>query len=375
MMRFAVVSLDGTPAWRERPDAIVVSPFDTHLYFLKMPPVPAKKAAGAIRYKLRALHPGDPASAHIEYLGNGREANSFAAYVTDIDAAGRYRSYDAPCVAALAILALKKPRTTGRNLGFFFSPEWIEGFIFDSDLAVASEAVTVSNGVETALRALTVSLLMDARLDGVLVRAAFIAGNGVDAEGIRAALNSVGLRDIDLYDTGAMDARSFRTLPRLFRASVEHKRSVVSALLPLLVLNVVAGIYAVNEVAHKREAELDSLKKHYLALKAGQIASEKLGRDLLALEAEYASRAGQKSIDAYRFVSDIARSLGEGARIRSLTIRVDSFTVEAGGVDALGVLERFERSERFASVKLHHAIPSEKGGEDFTISGVFLHDR
>ena len=66
---------------------------------------------------------------------------------------------------------------------------------------------------------------------------------------------------------------------------------------------------------------------------------------------------------------------GRAARIRSITVRDDSFQLDATGNDPFRLMEGFKARDAFSAMKLSQVVPdADTRRERFSISGVF-HDR
>ena len=91
-----------------------------------------------------------------------------------------------------------------------------------------------------------------------------------------------------------------------------------------------------------------------------------------SLAAERDRREARRPGDLYLLLSELSQALGDGVRLRSLSVRDDNFQGEAVGVNPLALMERFTAHAVFSAMKLSPVVPDGKSGrERFSFSGVF----
>lgn len=358
---------------KTRPEAVLVSPLDLHTYIVPLPPLRNDQIAGAVRYRLRALHPGNPDTARVDHQPNGKAGASVIAFVTETSIVERYRNTGLPAIASIALMRALAAKDDTRWIGLFCTNRWIEAALFNGAELISIEDIPAPSYETETMRALLALVSSDRPVAETPIRVLIIPGLSPEAESIETTLRPIAAT-IEILDMDSLPSRQILADGPLFHDAPKRRLGTGRLLVLLLCLDSILAVAAVHRIAAYRERELANVKILYASTKEELGKQELAIRELDALESRYAAYAASRPIDTYAIMAEIARCIG-GAWVKDLAIRGKSFAIEAEGADALEVLTRFSESPRFRSVKLHQAEPSSEKGESFSISGTINDDR
>jgi hypothetical protein len=360
---------------KSRPDAVLVSPFDLHTYIVPLPPLRADQIAGAVRYRLRALHPGNPDSARVDHQPNGDAGTSVIAFVTEPSIVERYRKTGVSAIAPLSFIRRLGSKDEGRWIGLFCTDRWIEATLFRGAELVSIEAIFAGSYETEKIRLLVKTVAGEYPLAETAIKVLVIPGLSPEADSIDNILRSMGATTIQVLDAGALPSRRILADGTLFLDAPKRRLGKGRLIALFLCLDSMLAIAAIHRIANLREQELKNVKTLYSSTKEQLVKQETAMRELDELESRYAAYTASRPIDMYAIIAEVSRCIGDGAWIKDLVIRGASFAIEAEGTDALAVLTRFSESPRFRSVTLHQAEPSSEKRESFSISGTINDDR
>jgi hypothetical protein len=357
---------------RSKPEAVLVSPLDLHTYIVPLPPLRSDQIAGAVRYRLRALHPGNPDRARVDHQTNGAE--TAVAFVTDKSIEERYRNTGLPALAPLSFMRALATKDDATWVGLFCTDRWIEATFFRGAQLVSIEAIAAPSYEIEQMRLLVKAAAGEYPLGETPVKVLVIPGLSPKADSIDKPLRSLGATSIQVLDACALPSRRILADYPLFLDAPKRRLGTGRLLALLLCLDSIIAVAAIHRIANLRERELTNVKTMYSSTKEELVKQETAIRELDDLESRYAAYEASRPVDTYAIIDEIARCIG-AAWIKDLAIRGASFAIEAEGTDALAALTRFSESPLFRSVTLHQAEPSSEKGESFSISGTIRDDR
>ena len=360
---------------KNRPEAVIVSPLDIHTYVVAIPPLKQDQINGAVRYRLRALHPGNPEAYRVDYLPNGDTRKSVIAFVADASVAERYRDTGLRALAPSSFLRRFAPRQKEKWIGLFCTQHWIEATSFDGNEIIAMEAAPAGSYEIDTIRFLLKAVADPSSGAAPPMRLLIVPGSLPDPDLVVRNLRSAGMTAIEACDLSMLPARAIHSEETLFTDAPKRKRVTRRLLATLFAVDLVLAVTAVHRVAGYRERELENLKASYASTMKKLAETETAIRELDELEKRHSTYIKSRPINTYATIAEITRCIGSSAWIKDLSIRGKAFALDAEGADALAVMTRFNDSPRFSSITLRQAVPSPERGESFSISGTIRDDR
>ena len=344
-------------------DTLLMSRLDFEVHVLDIPPVADREIEGLIRFRLRSIYPGSPRETAFDYRvmrrGPVRRAVVFISRRKTVDAyrgaAGR-RALFLPC-----LLLLDHAPKAGDFRVWVWHGTWAELLLFRDGVLVSSLVHRGARGKQFMISKAEKDLPREERRGSVMVTAA-----GVDFERMEPA---DGIPRVPLESL----ARKLRKAEGLFR--IEKKGTALSPWLRLGGLS--AAVIFLAILVFFRDVRAIETRGDRLRTLAG--AMENGGRRIREMQAEVESlaakrdqREARKPGDLYLLLSELSQALGDGVRLRSLSVRDDSFQGEAVGVNPLALMEGLRARSSFSAMKLSAVVPDGKSGrERFSFSGVF----
>ncbi len=382
MKRFALLDSSGEltrfglEAKGRMETTLIASPLETHAYVIDLPPLKKGMIAGALRFKLRALHPGNPDKARIDYHPNGGKPQSFIAFVSETSVMARYLASGLPVAAPVSVLSVFAGKRGGASIAFFWTNRWIEAVRFEDRGIASIEAVPVEGDHETAFLRLRSSFPGGMPLESVPSMAIRSSGIGPEASSIERLLAGAGATAPALIDIDTVPLPARKNIFGLYERKEKKSLSLLAAAaLVLLAANFCAVPWTIDRIADMRSKE-SALRKTIYERKEKRFASvESKRKELQELEREYAGYRAKRPVDAYGVLSEVCGRLGPDSWVKSLVLRKDAFSLEAEGVDAVQAFADLERSPLLRNIKLHQAQPSAIRGESFSLSGTIRDDR
>jgi hypothetical protein len=153
--------------------------------------------------------------------------------------------------------------------------------------------------------------------------------------------------------------------------SINRKRLAFTA----LSLTALALILTFSVSISKTKAKLSELNTVYSERQSRHHKAEQLLREIHELEepprAAPLEREGRRIPDPYAVLAESHRGT-ETARIHSIIIQGERFSLEAVGDDALKAVKSLAASPWFSSLTLHQSSPSDSGTERFSVSGSII---
>jgi hypothetical protein len=358
----------------------VVSPGELHTYVLDLPPLPRDRISGAIRTRLRILHPGDPDDAAVDFHRNGDSPLSYLAFVADKAAVERYAGTGPAALPPVSVFASFAEKGEPQNIALFWADGWIEAARMAGPRVEAVESAPAGHDAGETIRSLRDSLFEKAGPgDGippsVPAKLFYLPDRSPPLGLMEDALAAAGVAEATTIEVDAAKVGRLKREYVLFSAPPRRRKILKRAALALAAANLALAAWTTLRIAEAEEHYGATIKKTYEAEKAAYAAVEEKRIELLTLMDEYALIAEKRSGTGYGTIAEIAKCVGDGGCIKSLSVRSGSFSVEAEGPDALAAFGRFGESAAFAGVKLQNVLPAEAGRDSFTVSGRLRDDR
>jgi hypothetical protein len=309
----------------------LLSPFEAEVFVVSLPPMRDRLVAGALRFRLGSLYPGDAESAALDYARNGGEGNEYVLLAAEASRLAAYREEAGglPLVSPV-LLALSRAPRGGSWAYLFWTRDWASlSLLEDGRLVAHRRAPSAGEPRETLRR------LVDG-LDPLSFGRAFVAAAAPEGE-LRAACDAAGLGAQSLEIGGVEDelASAKRRSAEAFPARARRRTSRRRALALLACLDLLLAVGLLGRYAAALEREGRRLEDRYLEAQRRSGASLKLEEEIAAKEKAYAELRSGQAPDMYALVSSVASKLAAGDAIAGLLAKDGEFQLDAQGRDAL----------------------------------------
>jgi len=343
--------------------ALLVPRLDVEIRVLDVPPVAAKDLESLIGLKLRSVYPGNPRETIFDYrLARRRGVRTAVVFVArrQIIDACRAAAGRRLLVLPYQLVADRVPRR-GSFRVWFCRESWAELLAFRDGVLVSSTVVRVQRARRFDLAAEDGRLPPETRVGPLAVVAA--------AEDLARMAKVEDASYVPLEPLLARRRRADGLFP-----SVGRKPSVPAYVRTFLLaaLVVALGLAVLFRQARQAEDRGRALAAVADGLEQGSRATLAERQELDALVAERDRLDEMLPDDLYGLLSELAVVIGDAARVRSLSVRDDTFRLDAAGSDPLRLMQGFEASGVFTGLELSQVVP-EPGSrrEGFSISGVY----
>ncbi|MDR0710289.1 MAG: hypothetical protein LBF77_09505 [Spirochaetaceae bacterium] len=359
--------------------AVLLSSLEVQTDILRLPRLPRKQREKTVRREIRPRYPGNTDNADIEYLPLPRSRKEraekiwpLAVFTAEPETGLRYREKRGSIIPGLAfLLAGQKYAGKESDLVLLVTPDWIDAAFFAGE--ELAEYSTIGR------------------------RGAFPPFDFIENLRAKTGMEKRGPVLIILKDTDETDdyvqnlkrhytdnriigAGDFRDKINIRRYAVFHGKKTketfpgknvkkAAAFLPVFY-----GLFlflSLTIVTAKAENNAALLKRTYDERKARHDESETLLAEITALENP--GLDGMGFPDPYALIVEIHRCI-RGARIHSITIQGEKFSLEAEARDALRLIRELERSSYFTGITLHQTMPSQADWEQFSVSVRIRHE-
>jgi Tfp pilus assembly protein PilN len=350
-----------------RVGAILLSRLDFDVQILDVPHLPDKELEGFVRYRLRSLYPGNPKDTVFDYRvereGQRRQVVVFIARQALLE---RYRGAADGTPLLLPYSLLHGVGRLEKNCRIWFChSEWAELMVFRAGFLVTSTVFV--RGKKSSLNFLR-NEERDAEETQSLPVLVFAAQ--ADVQGIKRLLgNSLEVRVQSFDELSSLQRKGdgvfqeHRKRPRIPRAVQFAAISFFIAAMAVLLL---------FKQVWREESGIADLRKVHTQLEIQSRTALALQKDVDDLQAELARLNAAEPVDAYRFLSELSRVLGENVQIRSIDLQGNAFRIEATGANPLRLMEGFQNNGLFKAVKLSQVVPDARTDrERFSFSGVY----
>jgi hypothetical protein len=132
----------------------VVSPGELHTYVLDLPSLPRDRIPGAIRTRLRILHPGDPDDAAVDFHRNGDSPLSYLVFVAERAVAERYAGTGPAALPPFRSSHPSRKRGEPQNISLFWADGWIEAARMAGPRVEAVESAPAGHDAGETIRSL-----------------------------------------------------------------------------------------------------------------------------------------------------------------------------------------------------------------------------
>ncbi len=363
-------------------DAILVSPLDFHSYVVDLPPLQADHREGAIRFRLRTMHPGDPLDTCIDYRICGAQAKTFSrsggkvvAFAVTRAALDTYRSLGMPLISGFSLLsrtgaavAPALESTSKITLRVLATAEWIEIALYNDTELVSTSAIDSTQAVNWTEYLSHIPGLPEPEHLKVFIIPVELSPEELIS--ITDHFRKFGVQKPVIVNLKTILETMKVKAEEIFSHTKKGNRVIRKWILAaLIVINLTAIDATLSLYARRAESRLAHIKETYEGKKQFALAAEKLSAEIQSLEAGSNNASTKTIATPYLVISEITKNI-HGSWIKSLIIRDDGFQLEAEGADALAVLSSLRTSTVFTDVSLHQATPSPIRGELFSISGI-----
>ncbi|MDR2246927.1 MAG: hypothetical protein LBE17_09745 [Treponema sp.] len=363
--------------------AVLLSSLEVQTDILRLPRLSRKQREKTVRREIRPRYPGNTDNADIECLPLPRSRKERAekiwplvVFTAEPETGLRYREKRGPVIPGPALLlAGKKYAGKESDLVLLVTPDWIDAAFFaGEELAEYStigrrgacppfdfiENIRAKTGTEKLGPVLIILKDTDETDDYVQKLKRYYTDNRIIGAGdLRDKIN---IRRCAVF-------RGKKTKAAFPGKSVKK----AAAFLPVFY-----GLFlflSLAIVTTKAENNAVLLKRTYDERKARHDESETLLAEIAALENPDPGPGadGTDFPDPYALIAEIYRCI-RGARIHSIAIQGEKFSLEAEGRDALRLIRELEQSPCFTGITLHQTMPSQADREQFSVSGRIRHE-
>jgi hypothetical protein len=343
--------------------AVLASPLDIQPYYLEIPRLKKQYREGAIRYQLRSRYPASPGETELDFValprrGHAGSSLGLLVFAASPAASAAYRGLKKPLVPGMALMR-RALGTMPEGLVILQTPEWVEAARFEKRRPVWRRADPWrpdSPGLPFLDQA-----CKPGETGSLLVIAIAEAGPLTEELGkIFKKLRVCTIREVEKKLKISRDAIFSEKAPQ----SIRPHRLGLSL---LILLNLGSLLFSLGKVQAQNEAALDRSRRALAEKRAAAEEAAALRQSIAAYQDSQGAGETQ-GLNHYACIAALQSCLGE-ARIVSLLIRDQTFTVEAEGADAMLTLRALEEAPEFSTPLLRQASASPGGLEVFTISG------
>lgn len=349
---------------------IVISRLDCTLFTMDdIPELPADEVHSYISYRLRSMYPGRPEDTAFEYvLKNTGEKRSAIVIVMEKAILDKYKEHGKPLYLPFSLIdgyrLYKK-----NSVICFVTKTWVDVLTYNKDQLISTRVSTRES---------------DSSLDFL------IPGGEALPEGIKESDMLFILSEDDyslvkqwFKETGELAGPSFATMANTFKRNLGRKFEVfgkkkqkqtfsphfLTILFAICIPLLSIGIFYKNLFDTRNYAE--EIKGLYINIQNRAVDAGKVKSELKTLSEELEKKIERKFVSPYKLLIRLREIMGSGFTIQSLTLKNDSFYLEAVGRNPLGLMEDFRKHlDIFPEVKVDQ-ITSVEEGEKFSLSGLY----
>lgn len=383
--------------------AEVSSPFEVYTYFIELPPVKGDHIEGAVRFRLRSLHPGDPLATKVDIRSAAiRTASTRATSVTPAAtvtrttsvpraAGSRYTKENALRViahvasasndlarrnstehllpgsallgSALRIYANSRQEVPRTVIGVLVAVDWSQCICYREGIAIAGSAYRNDDpaNLHDAISSLAEHAGSDGKTGIFIVR--LPGANVITPSTFPGYLDPVVIPAEELMKKINVNRE------KLFSPADKKKPIFRKALISaFVVLNLLLAGVRLDLTARMYEAEADALKRTYDARKKSSFEIIGLQKKRDALFANETAFPASASFDAYAVFDHLSKNLPR-TTLDSFNFQGNAIKFTARSADALSCVSRLQADPFFSGMMLVQAVPDPSGGEIFTVSG------
>jgi len=344
--------------------------FDVHV--VKLPGLPEAEIEGFLRYRMRALYPGQPEETAYDYQILGRNGQRLAVlFLTRAATLEAYREAAGgrPLFLPFSLFrSLCRKNLGGRSGYAYWGDSWIDVMVSTRDEPCRARLLKRTEDPGGDLERLRELMPLEEG-EGRWV----LLCSRADCEGLReaaGALETAGYRVSvtaleELPAAGKAGEPLFAPRRRRRLPPLRIRLQAYAALLLVL------GFFALKLSADRDLRYLERLQAAQAQLQARTAGTAALRQESTGLEEQLEALRGRRPADPYLVLSELTELLPPGSRIQSFVMEGRRFQLEAVGSNPLGLMEGFNASALLGRVKLSQIVPLQDSGRElFKITGV-----
>ncbi|MDR0586597.1 MAG: hypothetical protein LBG26_05105 [Treponema sp.] len=361
--------------------AVLLSSLEVQTDILRLPRLPRKQREKTVHREIRPRYPGNTDNADIECFPLPRSRREraekiwpLAVFTAEPETGLRYREKRGSVIPGLAfLLAGQKYAGKESDLVLLVTPDWIDAAFF------AGEELTEYSTIGRRGTFPPFDFIENLRAKTGTEKRGPVLIILKDTDEMDDYVQSLKRHYTDNRILGAGDLRDKINIRRctVFRGKKTKEtfpgKNVKKAAAFLPAFYGLFLFLSLVIVTAKAENNAALLKRTYDERKARHDESETLLAEIAALENPGPGADDTGFPDPYALIVEIHRCI-RGARIHSITIQGEKFSLEAEARDALRLIRELEQSPYFTGIALHQTIPSQADWEQFSVSGRIRHE-
>lgn len=339
-------------------NTILMSRTDFTVKIVDIPPLPEDQLANMLKYRIKALHPGDPARTVFDYRLIRMRNKTFAVlFITDREILKSYENLGKKNRLILPFNLMKRAVVHCREQNkvfLFWHRDWIDVFSIKDGEPCNANAVKRSHSIKTDLQ----------RLKKILPKYAvpfsmqFYSSEDENSRiisGLEAVFPEISVEHgnfEDLFQTPLSRRDSLFAKKKKIRLPPLSRRlfayaSAIAALLVVLLVRANDQMYRYLDFLKDRKANLSA--------RSNELAETR--KEILKLEKEYALLEAQKPVNIYHLLSQLAGFFPQDTVIQSLIVRDEVFQIEGTGSNPLLVEEELKKQAFFQDIEITEMKP------------------
>ena len=353
-------------------DAVIMSRLDYDIQVIEFPPVSENEIEKLLSFRIRSLYPGKPEETVFDYRIEKRDKkNTAVLFISEKKIIDKYKEYsnNKPLFlpAGLIVQYVEKRKN---QVIIFLHAVWIELLYYKQGVLLFSRVIERKNSIIEDIKKIEKDIPETLRQ----VPALFITG-GLDKKGldrIIAGNNTIWEKTSVLSLMDILN-KPVSVKTALFR--VKKKQRFFNHNIGICIMVVILisfSLMVFNKHVEKKEKYVSELKAFAVTLETDNRAAITLQEEIKKLEEEYSGLYNAKPPDLYKLLSELTFVLGKDVSITNLTIKDNSFRIEAVGKNTFNLLDRFKGRNVFKDVRMYQVFPiPDTDKERFSISGLF----
>ncbi len=371
------LSPDASGINKDDSHTILMSRTDFTVKVVEVPPLPDDQLRPMLAYRIKSLHPGDPARTVFDYQLITRDENRFAVlFITRQAVRDSYRHLGEKNLFILPFHLMKRDilkNTAPEAYFLFWHRHWIDIFAVRNGRPDASYVIRRTTALKSDLNKI-MKLLAPA--DDAAPFTHYCAGE--ESSNLRERFSAAGrlhqaryitFDDLFQYDIPGRETvflnRHPLTLPPLKRRLLIY--GVAVALLAVVLIFRISGhLHAYRDKLATIETSLTEKNKDLAARL----------KEMRNLEAEYQGLRRGKPVDLYRLLSELAAVFPADMSVQSIVVKGNVFQLEGTGYQPLQVEEKLNENPLFSDIKVSEMKPLPGSGRQaFRMKGVFSNEK
>jgi hypothetical protein len=358
-------------------NTILMSRTDFTVKIVDVPPLPEDQLKAMLAYRIKSLHPGDPARTAFDYLLlPWRGAHYAVLFITPIAVRDSYRHLGETNRLILPFQLLKRSiLECDRDEAYFlfWHRHWIDMFAIKAGKPAASYVIKRTTGLKHDLS--KIMKLLSPGPSGAL----FTHYCGQDET-----------TNIEERFSAVYPDHDVRFVPfeELFRTDIARKDTLFLKRKPirlprlrrrLAIYGAMAAVLAVAlffRFVEHQQAYRDKLKGIETSLtEKNKDLAAKL-KEMRNLEKEYAGLRGQKPVDLYRLLAELSAVFPADAAVQSVVVKTNAFQLEGTGSHPLVIEQKLKDHPLFSAIEVTEMKPVPGSDRQmFRMKGVFTNEK